>query len=139
MKFDHLGVIVPSMAQGRHHLAGLFGIRRWTVEFADATNGVYVQFGLDPSGMCYELISPYGKDSPIERTLNVRDRILNHVAYLVSDLDQAAAQLRVKRCFPAGEPSSAIAYGGHRIQFFVSPLAFIIELIEAPDHNHSYF
>ena len=138
MKFDHIGVVVPSLARGREHLNGIFGIQRWTIEFADEINGVYVQFGLDSSELCYEIVAPLGENSPVQRTLAVRDRILNHVAYLVPDLDQSAIQLRANRCLPAGSPNPAIAYGGSRIQFFISPLKFIVELIEAPNHKHIY-
>jgi methylmalonyl-CoA/ethylmalonyl-CoA epimerase len=32
----------------------------------------------------------------------------------------------------------AIAYGGRLIQFFVAPSRLMIELIEAPEHEHRY-
>ena len=35
-------------------------------------------------------------------------------------------------------PKPAIAYGGRRIQFFVTPMRFIVELIEAPYHRHEF-
>ncbi len=40
---------------------------------------------------------------------------------------------------PTGPATQAVAYGGHRVQFLITPLAFIIELIEAPNHTHEYF
>ena len=139
MKFDHAGVVVGQMAAGRDHLSALLGITQWSEEFADPGIGVYVQFGLDPSGMCFELVAPLRDDSPVSRALAVRDRILNHVAYLVPDLEAETARIRRLRCLPAGPAMPAVAYGGKRVQFFVSPLYFIIELIEAPDHAHRYF
>lgn len=138
MKFDHVGVVVSAMSAGRDHLVALLGITRWSEEFVDPGIGVYVQFGLDPSGLCYEIIAPLREDSPVTRALNARDRILNHVAYLVPDLEAEAARIRQLRCMPAGPAMPAVAYGGRRVQFFVSPLYFIIELIEAPDHAHRY-
>ena len=126
------------MAAGRDHLSALFGIARWSEEFADPGIGVFVQFGRDPSGICYEIVAPLREDSPVTRALNARDRILNHVAYLVPDLDAEAARVREIRCMPAGPAMPALAYGGRRVQFFVSPLYFIIELIEAPGHAHRY-
>jgi methylmalonyl-CoA/ethylmalonyl-CoA epimerase len=139
MKFDHVGIVVPSMAVGRNHLSRLLEISRWSVELADPIIGVYVQFGLDPSGICYETIAPLREDSPVSRALKARDRILNHVAYLTPDLDREAARLIEGRCIPAGPAMPAVAYSGKRVQFFVSPLYFIIELIEAPDYAHEYF
>lgn len=138
MKFDHVGIVVSSMAAGRDHLSALLGMTRWSKEFADPGIGVYVQFGLDPSGICYEIVAPMREDSPVTRALNARDRILNHVAYLVADLEAEAARVRKIRCMPAAPPMPAVAYGGRRVQFFVSPLYFIIELIEAADHTHRY-
>jgi methylmalonyl-CoA/ethylmalonyl-CoA epimerase len=134
-----MGVVVGTMDAGREHLSLLFGITRWSEEFSDPGIGVFVQFGLDPSGICYELVSPLREDSPVTRALKARDRILNHVAYLVPDLDSEAVRIRRLRCMPAGPAMAAVAYGGKRVQFFVSPLYFIIELIEAPDHTHQYF
>jgi methylmalonyl-CoA/ethylmalonyl-CoA epimerase len=64
--------------------------------------------------------------------------ILNHVAYRVTDLTSSGRQLRDNGYAPTGAPKPAIAYGGRNIQFFVSPLRFIVELIEAPDHQHAF-
>jgi methylmalonyl-CoA/ethylmalonyl-CoA epimerase len=136
MKFDHIGVVVRRLDIGRLHLTALFDIKSWTREFDDTTNGVSVQFGRDPSGICYETIAPLGASSPISEALRTGARILNHVAYLVPDLHAAGERLKSARCLPAGEPRPAVAYGGRPIQFFVSPLRIIIELIEAPDHAH---
>lgn len=138
MQFDHIGIVVPTLSVGRDHLASIFAIDRWTEAFADDVNGVYVQFGNDPSGICYELIAPLGPNSPIAQALQTKRSIINHVAYRVDDLDHHAECLVQERCFVAGPAKPAIAYGGRRIQFFVSPLRFIIELIEAPDHRHAF-
>jgi methylmalonyl-CoA/ethylmalonyl-CoA epimerase len=138
MKFDHIGLVVPKLARGRDHLSNLLQIGTWTVEFEDPINGVSVQFGADDSGVCYEIIAPLGEDSPVARALKFGDRILNHVAYLVPDLEIAVERLGKDRCYPTGPSNPAIAYGGRRIQFFVSPLRFIIELIEAVDHRHHF-
>jgi methylmalonyl-CoA/ethylmalonyl-CoA epimerase len=138
MKFDHLGLVVPDLKAGRERLSGLFEIRDWTREFEDPVNNVYVQFGRDASGMCYELVAPLGSDSPVAGALKNQRAILNHVAYLVSDLPAGAERLSDQGCMPIGTAKPAIAYGGRSIQFFATPLHFIVELIEAPDHAHRY-
>ena len=138
MQFDHIGVVVRRLDTGRDHLSRLFEIDRWTAEFDDPVNMVRVQFALDPSGICYELVAPFGDESPIAEVLRTGNRILNHVAYLVDDLAAAAARLRAARCVPAGPAKPAIAYSGRNIQFFVSPVRIIVELIEAPEHRHIY-
>jgi methylmalonyl-CoA/ethylmalonyl-CoA epimerase len=138
VKFDHVGILVETLAVGRQHLGSLFGITSWTQEFVDPINLVQVQFGQDDSGICYEAISPWGAKSPILRALRSGDRILNHVAYLVPDLSAAAARLVATKCIPTGEAKPAVAYNGQKVQFFVSRLGIIIEIIEAFNHAHVY-
>lgn len=138
MTFDHLGVVVNSVAKGRQSLERILAIQDWTVEFRDPVNGVLVQFGRDPAGMCYELLEPLDAKSPVYPALAKGRAILNHVAYLVTDLSAGAEHMRSTGAAPTSEPKPAIAYGGKRIQFFVTPLRFVVELIEAPGHQHAY-
>ncbi len=138
MRFDHVGVIVPTLEDGRNHLSALFGIVDWTVEFDDPLIQVRVQFGRDRSGLCYETVAPFGENSPVRRTLRKADRILNHVAYLVPRLAPAAIRLRERYCIQASEAMPAVAYGGALVQFFMTPLGFLLELMEAPTHQHVF-
>jgi methylmalonyl-CoA/ethylmalonyl-CoA epimerase len=138
MQFDHIGVLAPTLEAGRAQLGAILEIPRWTEEFADPINGVYVQFGRDSSSVCYELIAPLGDNSPINKWLDTRKNILNHVAYLVPDLDKAAESIAATGAVATSAPKPAIAYGGKRIQFFITSMRFIIELIEAPAHQHRY-
>src|SRR4051794_4408635 len=138
MIFDHLGVVVPQLPLGRSMLSAALGIRRWTVEFDDPVNDVFVQFGQCPSGMCYETIAPRSPDSPVRTALKKRVNILNHVAYRVADLACEAERLQGQGFRPVAEARSAIAYDGHRIQFLINAESFFIELIEAPEHKHRY-
>jgi len=136
MKFDHIGIVAESLERGRKGLTDCFLIQQWGEEFSDPVNGVYVQFGRDAAGVCYEIVAPLNSGSPVQAALAGRRNILNHVAYLVKDLEAERARLRAAGVRPAGPAKPAIAYGGRRIQFFVSPLCFILELIEAYDHEH---
>lgn len=138
MQFDHIGVIAPSLEAGRAALKTVLEITRWTEEFSDPVNRVYAQFGTDASGICYELIAPLGDDSPIAKALNTGKNILNHVAYLVPNLATASESMRAAGAVATSEPKPALAYGGKYIQFYVTPMRFIIELIEAPAHRHRY-
>lgn len=138
MKFDHIGVVMKNLERGRQVLADVLNVQEWTPEITDPINGVRLQFGRDPSGICYELLEPLGVESPVYPALAERRAILNHVAYLVDDLEAGAARLAKAKCARSGDPKPAIAYGGRRIQFFVTPLRFIVELIEAPAHEHAF-
>ncbi len=138
MVFDHLGVIVPSLAHGRSILANALGIRSWTVEFDDPVNDVLVQFGRCGSGMCYEAVAPRSPGSPVCNALKKRVNIFNHIAYRVADLAAEATRLRQAGFTAIAEPRPAVAYGQHAIQFFINADLFLLELIEAADHRHLY-
>ncbi|MHA6334666.1 VOC family protein [Qipengyuania sp. CAU 1752] len=136
--FDHLGVVVKSLARGRGTIGPVFGITSWTEEHTDPVNGVRLQFGRDRAGVVYELLEPIGDDSPVAGALKSRKDLLNHVAYLIEDLDRDAAHIRAQGAVPTSEPRPAIAYDGARIQFFMTAAGFVFELIEAPGHSHKF-
>lgn len=137
-QFDHLGLVVKSLARGRKAIGEALGVERWTAELRDPVNGVLLQFGRDRAGVVYELLEPLDETSPVWAALREGKAILNHVAYLVPDLTAAGDHLRGAGWAPAGEPKPALAYGGARIQFFVSPVRMVVELIEAAGHQHAY-
>jgi methylmalonyl-CoA/ethylmalonyl-CoA epimerase len=143
LHFDHLGLIVADLAAGREFLAQTLGITLWTTITHDSNLCVSVQFGTaaggpGTSGPTYELIAPLGDHAPIANALRQGKHILNHVAYLTPDLDLSATALRDQGCFAAGPAKAAAAYDGARVQFWLSPLRFIIELIEKPNHIHHF-
>ncbi len=138
MKFDHIGITTTGLESGRALLGDALGVTRWTEAFDDPVNDIWVQFGLDASGTCYELLAPRSERSPINHVLSKKINVLNHVAYLVDDL-AARAQYLVAMGFAAVAPAKpAIAYGNKPIQFFVSRSRLLIEMIEAPGHEHRY-
>jgi methylmalonyl-CoA/ethylmalonyl-CoA epimerase len=138
LKFDHIGLVAATLSEGRQFLSATLNITRWTREFEDSCIGVSVQFGQaeDGSGPWYEIISPLGEKSPVLGTIKHGKNILSHVAYLVKDLEAAAAVLVRSNCVSTSPAKPAVAYGGRKVQFFISPLKFMIELIEAIDHSH---
>lgn len=138
MKFDHVGVTTTDLAGGRALLEGSIGVRAWTAEFRDEINDVWVQFGRCEAGMCYELVAPLSPLSPITRVLSKKINVINHLAYLVDALPEAAARLLAMQFVPVAEARPAIAYDGGLIQFFVAPSRLLIELIQAPHHQHRY-
>jgi methylmalonyl-CoA/ethylmalonyl-CoA epimerase len=138
MQFDHVGLIVRDLVLGRRRLAAILPIVQWTAEFHDPGNGVRVQFGQCATPPIYELVAPLDADSPVSKTLAKGGNILNHLAYLVPDIRTASERLRRGGSAEIGPPRPAVAYGGRRIQFFMTPLRFIIEIVEAPEHLHHF-
>jgi methylmalonyl-CoA/ethylmalonyl-CoA epimerase len=137
-QFDHLGLVAKSLAKGRRGIGEALGIVGWTEKIEDPVNGVRLQFGRDRAGVVYELLEPLDETSPVYPALTSGRAILNHVAYLVPDLGRAAEVLRSGGAGPVSDPKPAIAYGGARIQFFVTSVRMIVELIEAPGHQHQF-
>jgi len=137
-QFDHLGLVARSLAKGRRGIGEALGISHWTEEIEDPVNGVRLQFGRDRAGVVYELLEPLDATSPVYPALASGRAILNHVAYLVPNLGGAAEILRSGGAGPTSEPKPAIAYGGARIQFFITSVRMIVELIEAPGHQHHF-
>jgi methylmalonyl-CoA/ethylmalonyl-CoA epimerase len=138
LTFDHLGLVCAEISQGRSFLGNTLGVNDWTDAVTDPIQQVHVQFGRDNSGMVYELIAPSAAGSPIAASLKSGKNILNHVAYRTSDILAAAAQLQASDCIAISMPNPAVAFDGALIQFFYSPLNFIIELIEQDETHHKF-
>ena len=147
MLFDHIGFVVRDLVAGRETLRDGLGISEWTEAFRDPVNDVIVQFGRTPvgrpeapgdPGICYELITPLSSASPVTAALARGVNLLNHVAYRVAALGAEADRLEEAGFLVLGPPKPAVAYGGKPIQFFLSRTRLMIELIEAPAHQHVY-
>jgi methylmalonyl-CoA/ethylmalonyl-CoA epimerase len=131
MKFDHIGIFVHEIAAGDAALSATIPIARRSEIFTDPVIKVKVQFLFDESGICYELVAPFGEGNPVDGVLKTRRNVLNHVAYRTADLDAVLADQREKGAFPLNQPTPAVAFGGKRVVFLMTALNFIIELIEA--------
>ncbi len=130
MEFDHIGVFVKTLEDGRKELKNLIPIVQIGEEIHDSLLKVSVQFLYDNSGVCYEIVAPNGVGNPVDSILAAKRNILNHVAYKVIDFDLQIDILRRSRCLPLGTPQPALAYNGKRVSFFLTPLRIIIEIIE---------
>ena len=139
MKFDHIGIVAPDIAQGREHFSNIHNINKWTKEFYDEVNGVLVQFGINNDGLCFELVAPIDSNSPVHNVLSKKVNILNHFAYLVESIDICTYELLKNDFILLGRPNIAIAYDMKKIQYLYSKnFSYLLELIEAPNHKHKY-
>ncbi len=130
MKFDHVGLFVADLEIGRQKLSALLPITHESTPIDDPVIKVRVQFCTDSSGIRYELVAPFGEGNPVSLSLENGKAILNHVAYVVTDLKAETIRLRKEGAFPLGPAKPAIAFDGRLVMFFLTPLRFIIELIE---------
>ncbi len=130
MIFDHIGLFVRDIEDGRRLLGAMLPIRSWTAVTDDPLLKVRVQFGTDSAGIRYELVAPFGEANPVSGVLASGNNVLNHVAYRAADLDGATTALRAQGAMPLGPPQPAVAFGGARVMFFLTRLRFSLELVE---------
>ncbi|MBT5399191.1 glyoxalase [bacterium] len=131
MIFDHIGLFVHDIEEGRESLRKLFPISKVEDVVDDYYLGVSVQFCIDSSGVRYELVAPLTKKNPVSGVLDTGKNILNHVAYLVDDIKIESERLRKEGCIQLTKISKSKAFKGNMIVFFLTPMRFIIELIES--------
>jgi methylmalonyl-CoA/ethylmalonyl-CoA epimerase len=130
MQFDHIGIFVKTLNQGRIKLKEMLPIVSVSEVYHDPLLKVSVQFLNDSSGICYEIVAPNGEGNPVDSVLIAKRNILNHVAYKVVNFEASIERLRQAHCIPLGKPQPAIAFGGARVVFLLTPLRMIVELIE---------
>ena len=133
MTFDHIGLFVRDLAQGRERLSALLPIARYTDAIEDSLLRVRIQFGTDTSGIRYELVAPFGDGNPVDGVLKSGKNVLNHVAYRVADFARAIARLEGEGCIALGPAKPAVAFDGAQVIFLFTPLKFIVELIDRPE------
>lgn len=138
LAFDHVGIVVRDCDEATQSLATLVGATYATARFDDPVLTVSVRFLLDRSGVVFELIAPFGSPSVVDTVLKKGTSIINQVAYRTDDLAAAGEELVKQGCMPIGEAKPARAFGGALVQFYLSRLGFIIEVIEAATHQHDF-
>lgn len=136
--FDHVGLVVRDIVRGEEALGKLLPVAAWTKQFDDVQLGVSVKFSRDASGIVYELIAPLGENSPVAKTALSRIGVINQLAYRVPDISAGLLHMRNAGATPTGPAKPAVAFGGALVQFFLTPLGFIIELIEVSAFSHEF-
>ena len=65
--------------------------------------------------------------------LTKRTNLLNHVAYLVTDMDAALRKMNEAGCLQITQPTPAVAFDLRPVCFLMTRLGFVVELIEMPE------
>lgn len=130
--FHHIGIFVSDLDHGKSHMSNLLGTQDVSKEILDENMGVQIVFLKDQQETLYELVAPYGGNSPVHGVFARGKNILNHVAYVSDEFNKEIFRLRDKGCVPIGAPQAAKAFEGAKVIFFLTPLGFIFELIEGP-------
>lgn len=131
MKFHHIGYAVANIrAHLDQFMVPLFAPVDISETFADPIQQVQVCFVQMQGGTVIELVEPLGEQSPIHAYIGSKRGGLYHLCYEVENLETAIAAMRAKKCLPLGKPVPAVAFGGRRIVFMLTPQRDLIELLE---------
>jgi len=129
MQFDHVGIFVKDLEFGLEHFQNLLPVVKTSEVYQDPLLNVLVQFCYDDDGMCYELVAPFGEKNPVDTAL-LHNNILNHIAYKSNNFEEAVTHLRHSGCMPLSSAKPAVAFGGKKVIFFLTPLKLIIEIVQ---------
>lgn len=130
MKFHHIGIIVKNLRYGLKVHKKIYKNLKHSKTIIDNKIGVKIRFIQGEDKILYELITPYGKSSPITKLLKNKTSILNHIGYKDKKFDKKIKYFQKNNFLQISKPVSAKAFKGKRVVFFMTPLRHIIELIE---------
>lgn len=143
MQLHHVGVAVAALGPAIAVHERVFGLHLIAGPFDDPRQGVSVCFlaarsvaplpdGSVPRGpreALIELCAPLADASPLAGFL--RKQIgAYHVCYEVPALDEALEHARGHACVLVSPPTPAVAFGGRRIAWFLTPTRQLTELVE---------
>jgi methylmalonyl-CoA/ethylmalonyl-CoA epimerase len=129
-KFHHIGIFVKDLEYGKSEISKFIDIVSVSNEIVDEQMGVKIIFVKDNHNVTYELVAPNGNEGPVTGVLKRDKDYLNHIAYECDSFDDEISRLRNEGLVPLGKAKKAKAFEGAKVIFFLSPLGFIIELIE---------
>lgn len=125
--FHHIGYATVSLEREREFFQSL-GYAQEGVEFVDRRQGVRGCF-LHGPGPRIELLENLPESVTLTPFLKSGIRMY-HLAYLVSDLDEAIDWARKQRGRMTVSPVPAVAFSGRSICFFVFRQGLMVEFIE---------
>lgn len=118
-RIDHVGLAVPDLDRAIAFHTEVLGLRVLLIEENDDQDLVEAMLGFGPGGPAatvVQLLAPRSAESVIARFLQRSGPGLQHLAYAVADVEQAAETLRrrgLRLLYDAGRPGT----GGSQINF----------------------
>jgi methylmalonyl-CoA/ethylmalonyl-CoA epimerase len=93
-KLEHIGIAVKSMDRANRLFAQLLGSEHYKIEVVES-EGVKTSF-FNVSGVKFELLEATREDSPIAKFIEKRGEGIHHLAFEVSDINQAISDYEKK-------------------------------------------
>jgi methylmalonyl-CoA/ethylmalonyl-CoA epimerase len=114
LKIDHLGIAVPSIAEGKNFWSDVLGLPFEGTETVAAQKVTTAFFPVGESEV--ELLESTSPDGPVAKYIEKRGPGIQHVAFRVDDIEAALAELKAKGIALIDEKPRAGA-GGAKIAF----------------------
>ena len=137
-RLHHTGFVVASIAAVMESFCRAVAGSGWSETWHDPLQRVCVAFiypshAGDPS---IELVEPADPASPVQTFLE-RGGGMHHLCYEVDNLDEAVRGASVRGLVMIRRPQPAVAFGGRRIAWFLSPEKLLIEDLGSSVPNRS--
>tara|TARA_B100000212_G_C27380779_1_gene536957 strand:- start:1429 stop:1833 length:405 start_codon:yes stop_codon:yes gene_type:complete len=134
MRFDHIGIVVKNIEESIAIFERDFPGFLLSEVYFDKEIDVKIQFIEYENSNKIELIEPLSKESPIRSFLEKKNSSnIHHIAYSCNDIEATCTDLREKGYGFLTNFYNAVAFDGARVIFLLSPMNFIVELIEDND------
>lgn len=134
MRFDHIGIVVKSIEESRAIFeSDLPGFSSSKI-YIDKEIDVKIQFIEYQHSNKIELIEPLSEASPIRSVLEKKNTSnIHHLAYSCKNIEKTCNAYREKGYGFLTKFYHAEAFDGAKVIFLLSPLNFIVELVEDND------
>lgn len=129
MTIDHIGIVVPNLAEGIRQWTGLFGYRQATESVENSRQKVRVVFMAKEGSGLVKLVEPTGEGSPVWR-YSRKGGGLHHICFRCDDVGAEVKRLKAAGLHVLSEPAPGEAFDGGRIAFVFAGQGLNIELID---------
>jgi methylmalonyl-CoA/ethylmalonyl-CoA epimerase len=131
-QLHHIGLLVKSIEIATELQVTRYGYQIASDIIHDPIQTAHVRFLRLPNGLNWlELVSPDDGNSKLSNALTKRGEGLHHICYEVTGIESAGEHLRQGRQMQLSGPTSAVAFGGRRIAWFMDRSGHLTELLEA--------
>ena len=128
LSFNHIGLFVKNIKKSEKYITPFLKLNKKKIIF-DKKLKIKVKLYFDNKKICYELVEPYGRNNPVSGFLKRGSNILNHIAYSTKNFRLAITFLKKKNFMQISKINYSKVFKG-KIVFFLSPLNYIVEIIE---------
>ena len=132
MVIDHIGVVVPSLAEAIRQWEDLFGYRKNSDIVLNTRQKVRVVFLSKDHSLTVKLIEPSDVDSPVARFAR-KGGGLHHLCFKCDSLTAEVPVLKSKGAAFVTLPQPGEAFNGNDVAFFLAKNNLNVELIDTTE------